>query len=156
MFIVCIYVCTWYSHNSSLNFCDDNLSISVLPDSVGYFCSRISPADTIPTAIVGHSQPHPVNRLLLAKPCPLRSIALSIWLNWVFQHCMLMQSTQLGYSWVWASVLPLACKLEQFIPTWSHKSMLMKARCCAFSSPTQGGLLPHAPPCAERNTICSS
>ena len=69
-----------------LNFCANDLSISTLPDSVGYICSRISPADTKLTPTVSHGQLHPVKHLLSAKPCPLRSTAPSISLkilNWM-------------------------------------------------------------------------
>lgn len=38
--------------HSSLNFCDNNLFIFTLPDSIGYLCFSISPADTKPTHIV--------------------------------------------------------------------------------------------------------
>ena len=58
-----------------MNFCDNDLSISTLSDSVDYICSRISPADTKPTLTVGHGQLRPVKYLLSAKPYPLRNTA---------------------------------------------------------------------------------
>ena len=64
-----------------MNFCDDDLPTSTLPDSVGYLCPRISPAATKPTTILGHGRFHLVNRLWLRKNSPTQGQRPSFWLN---------------------------------------------------------------------------
>ena len=111
-----------------LNFCDDNLSTSVLPDSVGYLCSKISPAATKPTTLLGHGQLHLVNCLWSCKTTPTQKHRPSGWtthFNAVYQICklcMLTQSTHLGCSCAMALAFTQIHKLVQFTPTYKpHK-----------------------------------
>ena len=116
--------------------------------------SRISPAATKPTTILGHDQLHPVNHLWLHKTTSTQGHRPSIWLN----HPILMGFNRFASTACshkvhrWSAAVPgrwLLSKATNWC-SYAHAevtSSTIKARGCTPSNPATKQVSPSCIPC---------
>ena len=133
-----------------LNFCNDDLLTftCTLPDSVGYLCSRISPATTKPTTILGHGRLHTANCLWLRKTMPTqehRPLILAEPPNLMgFTRFAIIACSHKVHSWgVAVRGRWPPSKLVQFMPTQKpHKHYNEGEELCSFKPCRERGAPP--------------